>query len=397
MTAAAIAGAALATAGAGVFALGSAAGWELAIAGTGAVIAAVSIAARVAIAARQSAGEARRLAAMSRKQELEAVLAQSRLERARYEEVRAVRAQVETELREAARAAGAPAAGDIDALAEGLFAWQARERERREHAAGARETLARLEALLGGDTREGLAERVRAAQSELERYAEAAGGAIAPEEPLAEIEARAIACRREADAARGAAERAAATLPDPAEADDRAARARAELDRLRALDAVLAKTREFLEQARDATHRDLAPALASALSSQLSRLTGGRYREVRVDPADLSVVVRDEHGEFRDARRLSHGTAEQIYLLLRAALAEHLAPPGERAPLLLDDVTVHCDAERERAVLELLRELSARRQIILFSQVEAVRAWAEARLDPARDRLIRLPPRGGRR
>ncbi len=38
---------------------------------------------------------------------------------------------------------------------------------------------------------------------------------------------------------------------------------------------------------------------------------------------------------------------EQIYLLLRMAMADHLTRPGEICPLLMDDVTVESDAGRK--------------------------------------------------
>jgi hypothetical protein len=61
-------------------------------------------------------------------------------------------------------------------------------------------------------------------------------------------------------------------------------------------------------------------------------LTSGRYVDVTVDPASLDVLVQTESGRRRRVKHLSQGTREQIYLLLRVALAEHLARPGEIIP-----------------------------------------------------------------
>lgn len=41
-------------------------------------------------------------------------------------------------------------------------------------------------------------------------------------------------------------------------------------------------------------------------------------------------------------------------------------------PLILDDVTVHCDSSRKPRILDTLHALSKERQIILFTQEEAV-------------------------
>ena len=100
---------------------------------------------------------------------------------------------------------------------------------------------------------------------------------------------------------------------------------------------------------------------------------------------------RDVFAPWREAALLSHGTAEQVYLLLRVALADHLTRSEEVCPLILDDPTPHFDAERTLAVLDLLLQLADTRQIVLFSQEDAVLQWAERRLDGGCHRLVRLP------
>jgi DNA repair protein SbcC/Rad50 len=88
--------------------------------------------------------------------------------------------------------------------------------------------------------------------------------------------------------------------------------------------------------------------------------------------------------------RLSIGTAEQIYLLLRFALAQHLATTDETCPLLLDDVTVQADDGRTCEVLDPLLRLSADRQVILFAQEPVVAEWAHANLNVGENSIIEL-------
>src|SRR5215813_9930190 len=91
---------------------------------------------------------------------------------------------------------------------------------------------------------------------------------------------------------------------------------------------------------RDQTrvHRRIAPILAATVKRDLARSTENRYTYVIVDPT-LQVQVRGGSGNWRNAGRLSHGTAEQVYLLLRIAFADHLTNGHDTYPLLLDDVT----------------------------------------------------------
>ena len=88
-------------------------------------------------------------------------------------------------------------------------------------------------------------------------------------------------------------------------------------------------------------------------------------------------VKEADSGRWRSALLLSEGTREQIYLLLRAAMAQQLVTTGETAPLLLDEVTAQADAERKVQLLDVLHELSAERQIVLFTHDDDVAAWAE--------------------
>jgi exonuclease SbcC len=194
--------------------------------------------------------------------------------------------------------------------------------------------------------------------------------------------------RRRGDTARGEAEQARKSLPSVAEAEEELAAARTELDRVRRLQSTLETTRAFLEAAQDSVHRDIAPQLAASVREWLSAITEGRYTDVRVDPENLYVEVLDGGGVWRDAILLSHGTKEQIYLLLRVGLAQHLTKPGEVAPLILDDVTVQFDARRKKAVLGMLRDLSTRHQIILFTQEDEVVEWAQENLSEPTDRLV---------
>jgi uncharacterized protein YhaN len=166
-----------------------------------------------------------------------------------------------------------------------------------------------------------------------------------------------------------------------ADAEERALAAAAELTRVRELDRILTLTKTYLTRAQERVHRDIAPRLAGALRRDLAAITADRYTDAVVDPASLVVQVRGAGGRLRDADRLSLGTAEQVYLLLRVALAEQLVKPGESCPLLLDDVTAHADHDRTEQMLRLLLGVAARHQVVLFTQQEQVRDWAKVHLD----------------
>jgi hypothetical protein len=134
-----------------------------------------------------------------------------------------------------------------------------------------------------------------------------------------------------------------------------------------ARDAVQLARTTLADAARDA-HRAFAPFLNAALEQNLPRITGGRYREVVVgDDLELTLVA-PETGRQVAAASLSRGTQDQIFLVQRLELARMLDPTKGAAPLLLDDPFARSDPQRIRLAIELLGEMAAERQIIVFSE-----------------------------
>jgi len=303
------------------------------------------------------------------------------------------------QLRAAARAAGV-AGDEPDELVQACLMWQ----ERRGRDLRAREasltSFEELRNVLGGGTLDDLTAQARYDAETAARLLDGLDDDVVATTVLesdAEAQEQRLLCRaqtsREAlGLKRGQLEERRRTLPPVSEAEEAVAAARAEFDRVRQLDETLTLTRDFLEKAQQHVHQSVAPVLAGGVRRWLPTITAGRYTDVRVDPANLDVQVLAPDGHWRRAALLSHGTAEQIYLLLRLTLAQHLTKQNEVCPLILDDVTVHCDAERKCAVLQTLHGISRERQVVVFTQEDAVLAWARAHCQTPRDRVIPLPP-----
>ena len=183
-------------------------------------------------------------------------------------------------------------------------------------------------------------------------------------------------------------------LGSVAEAVEKEADAERSARRVETLKECLDEAIAELGRARAQVYASIAPALQDRMRPWLPRVTNGRYLDVSVEPNDLTMQVTEAGGQKRQADRLSHGTTEQIYLLLRVALSEVLSGGAETAPLILDDVTTQSDSDRTVAVMELLGELSKEHQVIIFTQEDDVVAWAEQHCDPERDALIALPAPG---
>lgn len=141
--------------------------------------------------------------------------------------------------------------------------------------------------------------------------------------------------------------------------------ARNQVQKLEALDEIFKKTSDYLAQASRKMHREIAPKIERELCSKASIVTKGKYDNFQINSDDLTVMVKIE-GSYHKVSSLSHGTQEQIYLILRLALIDYLNNTGEPCPVFLDDITVHSDLQRKKDILDLIHEVSKTRQIILF-------------------------------
>ena len=182
-------------------------------------------------------------------------------------------------------------------------------------------------------------------------------------------------------------------MPSVAEAEEEMEQAEAELCRVTKLDQTLAKTRELLSDAQDRVHRTLAPELRDALKPWLKTVTQGRYNDIRVDVESLAITVSWRRKKVEGSRPSipRHNRPD----LSSFALGNEPLPHEKKrrtCPLILDDVTVHCDLERQEAILSLLHEISREHQVILFSQEPETLTWAKERLTGEYDRLMQLDP-----
>jgi len=146
----------------------------------------------------------------------------------------------------------------------------------------------------------------------------------------------------------------------------------AELERDAERYAVLSVSLGLIRGTRRIFEEERQPVVLRLASRFAQQLTEGRYIRILTTPSDSS--IRLENAEYRiiDSTLLSRGTAEQVYLALRLALAVEAAQSSS-LPLLLDDLFVNFDRLRLRAAAKLLVELAEERQLILFTCHEHIR------------------------
>jgi len=118
------------------------------------------------------------------------------------------------------------------------------------------------------------------------------------------------------------------------------------------------------------THRQ---RLESRATEIFREITCTPERAVQLDES-FAIRIIDAGGQSCVARQLSQGARDQLALALRLAVADLMAE-GIQPPLLLDDPFLAFDRERLAAMRETLARLAGRRQILLLSHREDLRAW----------------------
>jgi DNA repair exonuclease SbcCD ATPase subunit len=272
---------------------------------------------------------------------------------------------------------------------------EAEERLRLEeaHVAEIDQRRARLGGLVGDEPPDALPGRRDAAALEIEQKTSAldALGPIAREPRARErLEVEVADAERSLERARDDEATARARVEqNPVDAEEVAGLAERlaswseELAALLRRDRVYARTLAEINTAEQATMQRATRYLERRMVADVARITGGRYRRVRVDDTNLGIeVFAPERDDWVPVTDLSQGTLDVVYLAARLGLVR-LVTGDRRPPLVLDDPFVTLDDTRGPLALELLRELAADFQVIYLTTSNRYDHLAEGVLELA--------------
>ena len=143
---------------------------------------------------------------------------------------------------------------------------------------------------------------------------------------------------------------------------------------------------DAIVRAERSTMRTATRYLEKRMHGDLEKITGMRYRRVRVDDTTLDIrVFAPERGDWVAVEELSQGTLDQVYLAARLGLVR-LVTQDCRPPLIFDDPFVTFDDDRATRAFAVLRELAGDFQVIYLT--------TSARYDAQADRVVVLPSPG---
>jgi len=265
---------------------------------------------------------------------------------------------------------------------------EARLAEEESHVAEIETRRARLSGLIGEEPLEALPGRRDSAALDIEQKTAAleALGPIAKEPRARErLEVEVTDAERALDRARDDEATARARVEqNPVDAEEVAALAerlaswKEELAALRRRERIYSRTLQEINSAEQATMQRATRYLERRMVGDVARVTGDRYRRVRVDDADFGIdVFSPERNDWVPVTELSQGTLDTIYLAARLGLVR-LVTGDRRPPLVMDDPFVTLDDARAPRALELLREVAGDFQVIYLTTSDRYDALADA-------------------
>jgi uncharacterized protein YhaN len=215
---------------------------------------------------------------------------------------------------------------------------------------------------------------------------------------LARLEREAMAAQERAAGAASAIQSLGAriegltgSLPSLADLEDERLTVTAARDRALHQQEALQRAIVMIETAGRDVHGRLAPRLAASVSERLALLTGDHYSEANVDMDHFAIALASaDRDQLVSLDLVSHGTRDQVALLLRLALCEVLGDAGESMPLLLDEPLASADPRRGRGLLEFLAQLSATNQVVVTTSDPGIAATLVGLGDPATTAVIDL-------
>lgn len=119
-----------------------------------------------------------------------------------------------------------------------------------------------------------------------------------------------------------------------------------------------------LSKVKEDYQKTKLPAVLETSSVYFSKITESEYQSITfTDNNELMVLNGDGLGFY--PHELSRGTAEQVYLAIRLAVAYHAGPRD--FPILMDDIAVNFDGIRTKRTLQLIQETAFDRQVLFFT------------------------------
>ncbi|MGA1791340.1 MAG: ATP-binding protein [bacterium] len=123
----------------------------------------------------------------------------------------------------------------------------------------------------------------------------------------------------------------------------------------------------LLEKAISKYENTRQPEVIKAANHIFSSVTNHRYASI-VKPLDSDeLLIRQRHGNPKGVTEMSRGTREQLYFAMRLGLIKEYESRSEPMPVIMDDIFVNFDDQRNPRAIRTLEAFAKERQVIVLT------------------------------
>ncbi|QNQ81956.1 AAA family ATPase [Lactobacillus sp. PV012] len=120
----------------------------------------------------------------------------------------------------------------------------------------------------------------------------------------------------------------------------------------------------WISRGLDLASNERFPKMLNNARNYFKLLTGEQYINIEIGK---KIKVKNKNGKKFEAEFLSRGTREQLYFALKLAFVEQVYDKIA-LPILIDDAFVNFDEQRTEYIIELLKKLTQKAQVLIFTQ-----------------------------
>jgi len=130
---------------------------------------------------------------------------------------------------------------------------------------------------------------------------------------------------------------------------------------------VLTTALYLLDETKQQFEAEHQPSVLARATTLFQTATQSRWVKVQQVLGEERIEVEQDNGQRIEARLLSRGTCELLYLALRFALIQELSSRSEPLPILLDDCLVNMDPQRLRGAVRMIDQAAKNQQVLAFT------------------------------
>jgi len=113
--------------------------------------------------------------------------------------------------------------------------------------------------------------------------------------------------------------------------------------------------------------KERQPSVIKAAQKMFTHITQGSYTRIFKPMESDDIFIVDESERAKGILEMSRGTREQLYLAMRFGLIEEYEVRSEPLPIIMDDVFVNFDDDRNDQMIDRVRHFAQSRQVIVLT------------------------------